>query len=219
MGRRQVLARLALVALACAGVAIAQPAITLSNPSAGASVSMPGTVTVSATVTPASGTVIASVSFYQGSVLLSQVTAAPYSISWSPLTPGTYSLQAVALDSAGLSASSAIVSVTALAPTTVGQVSYSYDPSGRIAGIAYGGLATESFSFDGSSNLTSAAFSFVTVADWRSPLVLKRAGNVALSVALPVRLVDSFSLLAYAGDSPARGLFAGSSRSSLLFSR
>ena len=198
------------MALACVGVAAAQPAITLSSPSSGASVSIPGAVSISAAVTPSSGTAIASVSFYQGSVLLSQVTASPYSIAWNPLTPGTYSVQAVAVDSAGGTATSAAVSVTVLAPATTTQVSYTYDSSGRLTAASFGSVATESFSLDASSNHTAVATTDQTTAMLNEAGQSQRRSSLRLIALAADKRAKWFSgrVSLLTGVSPAETQFA-----------
>src|SRR6202035_5847610 len=87
------------------------PTVSITAPSAGATVS--GTVAVTASATDNVG--VASVQFQvNGSNLGSPITAPPYTISWDTTTAanGTNSLTAVALDIAGNSATSAPVSVT-----------------------------------------------------------------------------------------------------------
>jgi fibronectin type 3 domain-containing protein len=87
------------------------PSVSITSPSAGATVS--GTVTVTAGASD-NGTV-AGVQFrLNGTNLGQEDTAAPYSISWDTLTSpnGPYSLSAVARDAAGNTTTSANVGVT-----------------------------------------------------------------------------------------------------------
>lgn len=91
------------------------PTISLAAPAAG---TVSGTVTVSANASD--NLAVVGVQFrLNGSNLGSEDTSAPYSLSWntSALTPGTsYILSATARDAAGLTATSAGVSVTIQAP-------------------------------------------------------------------------------------------------------
>jgi len=92
------------------------PVVTMTAPSAGASVT--GTVTVTADATDASGVV--GVQFLlDGALLGAEDTAAPYSVSWdtSGTSAGPHQLSATARDAAGNSATSAAVSVTVVNPT------------------------------------------------------------------------------------------------------
>jgi predicted phage tail protein len=58
---------------------------------------------------------ITQVAFYQGTTLLSTDTTAPYSYDWANVTPGTYSITAVAMDDANATTTSSAVSVTVTA--------------------------------------------------------------------------------------------------------
>src|SRR5207253_1858637 len=97
----------------------APPTASLTAPIAGASVA--GTITVSASATENVGA--AGVQFkLDGANLGAEVTAAPYSVSWTSTTTtnGAHTLTAVARDAAGNTATSAVVSVTVdNAPPTV----------------------------------------------------------------------------------------------------
>ena len=87
------------------------PVVTLTAPAANATYSAPATVTISATASDADGTV-SKVGFYNGSTLLTEVTAAPYSYTWSNVAAGTYAITAKATDNSGASATSSSVTIT-----------------------------------------------------------------------------------------------------------
>ncbi|MFO0578525.1 MAG: M4 family metallopeptidase [Polyangia bacterium] len=86
------------------------PTVSLTAPTAGATVS--GTVTISASAMDNVG--VAAVEFYSGTTLIGTDTSSPYSVSWDSksVTNGAYSLTAKAKDAAGNVGSSAAVSVT-----------------------------------------------------------------------------------------------------------
>jgi chitinase len=87
------------------------PVVTLTAPAPGAAFSAPATVTISATASDADGT-ISKVDFYNGTTLLSEVSAAPYIYTWSNVTAGAYSITAKATDNSGAAATSTAVSIT-----------------------------------------------------------------------------------------------------------
>ena len=87
------------------------PAVSITAPTAGTQVTLPTTVTISASASDPENR-MASVDFYAGSTLVLRDTTAPYSASWSPSAAGTYSLTAVAHDADGGSSTSSAVSVT-----------------------------------------------------------------------------------------------------------
>lgn len=86
------------------------PSVSLTAPSAGATVS--GSVTVSANASDAVG--VAQVEFLLDGALLGSDASAPYSLSWNSTTAanGTHTLQARATDLAGNVASSAAITVS-----------------------------------------------------------------------------------------------------------
>jgi uncharacterized protein RhaS with RHS repeats len=55
---------------------------------------------------------ITQVQFYQGSTLIGTATAAPYTFNWTGVAAGVYSLTAVATNDAGMTTTSAAVTVT-----------------------------------------------------------------------------------------------------------
>ena len=77
------------------------PTVSLTAPADGAVYTLPATVTMSATANGVEvDTPITRVDFYQGTTLIGGSTASPYTISWTPMTAGSYSLTAKATDSA-----------------------------------------------------------------------------------------------------------------------
>jgi RHS repeat-associated protein len=92
--------------------AVAQTTATLISPATSAVYSAPSSVTLTATATPAASTTITAVDFYAGTTLLAHDTTAPYSYTWTSVPVGTYSLTAVATDSASGTGTSWAVSIT-----------------------------------------------------------------------------------------------------------
>jgi PKD repeat protein len=92
------------------------PSVAIVAPASGALFAEPATVGVAATASDPDGTV-SSVRFYIGSALIGTSTVAPYAIpSATTLSAGTYALTAVATDNAGMSTTSASVTIFVLAP-------------------------------------------------------------------------------------------------------
>ena len=60
---------------------------------------------------------ITSVAYYSGTTLIGSATTAPYSVSWTNVAAGGYSITAVATDSLGATTTSP-VGITVLAQTT-----------------------------------------------------------------------------------------------------
>lgn len=95
------------------------PVVTVSSPVNGTKVTAPATMVITATASDPENR-MASVDLYVGSTLLKRDVTAPYSVSWSVSTAGTYAITAVAHDADGGSSTSAAASVTVGTSTTTG---------------------------------------------------------------------------------------------------
>lgn len=94
------------------------PSLTLDSPATGTAILPSNPVTLAATATDkalggANG-IVQSVQFFSGNISLGIDTTAPYSLTWTPPSPGTYSLTAVATDTEGASATSSVATLTVL---------------------------------------------------------------------------------------------------------
>jgi regulation of enolase protein 1 (concanavalin A-like superfamily) len=87
------------------------PTVSLTAPANGAQFTAPATITVSANASDPENR-LARVEFYANTTRIGTVTGAPYSMTWSGVSAGSYSLTAVAFDSDGGSATSAAASIT-----------------------------------------------------------------------------------------------------------
>jgi chitinase len=96
---------------ACGGPVNQPPTVSLTAPANGATFTAGGNITVSASASDSDGTV-AKVEFFQGSTSIGVDTSSPYSIVWSNVAAGSYTLKAVATDNAGATGTSATVSIT-----------------------------------------------------------------------------------------------------------
>jgi chitodextrinase len=87
------------------------PVVSITAPAA-SSVLQAGSITsVVATASDADGTV-SSVQFFANGVSIGSVSAAPYTVPWTPVAPGNYSLTAIATDNAFATTTSSAVAVT-----------------------------------------------------------------------------------------------------------
>ena len=89
------------------------PAVSITSPANLASISST-VVTINATSSDTDG-FLTKLEFFQGSTKIGEDTTAPYSLTWSGVAPGTYSLTAVATDNDGGLTTSAPVSITVTA--------------------------------------------------------------------------------------------------------
>jgi len=96
------------------------PLVSLTTPAAGATFAFPATITVTATASDPDGSV-AVVEFYAGATLIGSDSSSPYSVTWSGMAAGTYSMTAVARDQAGgmTVSSDRVISVTSVAQSSV----------------------------------------------------------------------------------------------------
>ena len=93
------------------------PTVSLTTPATGATYTAPASVAMSASASDPENS-LARVEFYSGTTLLASDTTAPYAYTWSSVPAGSYSLRAVAYDTAGASASTATHSITVSSTTT-----------------------------------------------------------------------------------------------------
>jgi RHS repeat-associated protein len=89
----------------------APPTVSLSSPAGDATFKAPASIPLTADVTDTDGT-IAQVEFYSGATLIGTRTAPPYSIAWTDVPQGTYSVTARVTDNHGAVTTSAPVGVT-----------------------------------------------------------------------------------------------------------
>lgn len=86
------------------------PTVSLTGPSSGSTYNAPATITLSANASDSDGTV-SQVQFYANYQLIGTATASPYTITWSNVAPGNYSIQAAVSDNGGVSVGSNVVSI------------------------------------------------------------------------------------------------------------
>jgi subtilisin family serine protease len=137
------------------------PTVSLTSPLSGATYNAPATIIISANASDSDGTVTG-VRFYSNSQLIGTATASPYSITWSNVAAGSYSLQAVVSDNGGISVGSNVVSVmveTGKVPTsTTGSTSYITSTTAQLNGtITPNGAATK-FWFEWGTSSSLATF-------------------------------------------------------------
>lgn len=90
-----------------------RPAVWLTAPNSGAQFAAPASINLAATATDAGGS-ITKVEFFAGSTLIGTDTTAPYTLAWTGVAAGTYTLTAKATDNGGASTTSSAVVVTVI---------------------------------------------------------------------------------------------------------
>jgi hypothetical protein len=111
------------------------PTVQITAPADG-SVVPPGTITLTATASDPDGT-IAQVAFYAGATLLGVDTAGPFTLAWTNVAVGDYTITARALDNAGGSATSVITVHVAGTPVSA--------PFGGVRAAVPGTIELENF--------------------------------------------------------------------------
>jgi sulfur relay (sulfurtransferase) complex TusBCD TusD component (DsrE family) len=92
-----------------------QPTVAVTAPATATSIAVNSTATVTATATAVAPLTVASVQFFANGVSLGTDTIFPYTVAWTPITTGTYSLTALVIDSAGNQATSTANTITVAA--------------------------------------------------------------------------------------------------------
>ena len=87
------------------------PMVSLTAPANGATFTAPASIALSATASDVDGTVT-QVDFFANGTILRTDTSSPYSFSWTNVSAGSYSLTAVARDSAGAATVSSTLDIT-----------------------------------------------------------------------------------------------------------
>jgi len=87
------------------------PTVNITSPANNDVFNEPATISITANASDSDGT-ISKVGFYNGTTLLGEVTASPYTYSWTGVAAGSYAITAKAYDEAGATATSSVVNVT-----------------------------------------------------------------------------------------------------------
>jgi len=111
----------------------AAPAVSITQPAAGAPFYAPASVNIAANASD-DGTV-AKVEFFNDATKLGEDATAPYAYAWTGVGQGTYTVTARATDNAGKTATSAPLTVTVRAPNTAPAVSITSPANGTVFGF------------------------------------------------------------------------------------
>ena len=129
------------------------PTVRLTNPAENASFLAPATIVLAVEARDPDGSV-SSVGYFRDGMLLGMVTNAPFSLTWSNIPAGQYSLTARATDNRSMTATSAPVHITVTQlPGTGPRLTMSRTPSGIL--LAWG---TNSYQLQVATNLTSGTW-------------------------------------------------------------
>ncbi len=131
----------------------ATPTIAITAPANGINIA-PGTPTpIAATASDTDGSV-ARVEFYDGDTKIGEDATAPFSVSWTPATPGSHRLIARAIDNVGATQDSTAINVTvgSTPPPTPSKLTVALQPNGSLRITVRG--SPGNYAVARSSNLT-----------------------------------------------------------------
>ncbi|MDB6030146.1 MAG: hypothetical protein JWM16_484, partial [Verrucomicrobiales bacterium] len=116
------------------------PSVTISLPTNGATFTAPASISLTANASDADGTV-AQVIFFANGALLGKSTNGPYSLLWTNVMAGAYTLTASAIDNVGVASTSAPVNITVYPvptqpPPTINNFSPSSGPIGSFVTLS-----------------------------------------------------------------------------------
>jgi regulation of enolase protein 1 (concanavalin A-like superfamily) len=165
---------------------------TVSLAASGAPYTAPATVSLTASASDPENQ-MGRVEFYNGSSLLGTDTTAPYSMTWSNVAAGTYSLAAIAYDAAGQSAQSAPVSITVSAAAN-------QPPTVSLTAPANGASYTAPASITISANASDPENQLTRVDFYNGSTLLGSDTNAPYSFAWSNVAAGTYSLTAIARD-------------------
>ncbi|QKG53514.1 Ig-like domain-containing protein [Hymenobacter sp. BRD67] len=173
------------------------PTVTLTAPANNAIVTLPASLTLTATAADANGTVT-KVDFYQGATLLGTSTTSPYSYTWAGAPAGVYVLTAKATDDGGATTTSSPVTVfVAAAGNTAPTVSLT-SPSDGARFLTPASITLSASATDAGGGIYKVDFyqgTTLLATSYTSPYSYTWAGAPAGSYALSAKATDTGGLV------------------------
>jgi len=114
-------------------LANAAPAVSITQPAAGAPFYAPASVSIAANASDDGS--VAKVEFFNGATKLGEDTTAPYAYAWTGVGQGSYTVTARATDNTGKTATSAALTVTVRPPNAPPAVSITSPANGATFGF------------------------------------------------------------------------------------
>jgi Domain of unknown function (DUF4082)/Bacterial Ig domain/Bacterial Ig-like domain (group 2)/Fibronectin type III domain len=196
-----------IVASSPANVTVVNPAptVVLTSPTNGATYTAPATMNLAAGVT-VNGHSITKVQFYNGVTLLGEDTSAPYSLTYSNVSAGSYSLTARAVYDAGSTVDSSPANINVMglpAPWQTADI-------GSVSAAGSASMSNGIYTVKGAGNISGTADNFRFVyqplsADGEIKSRLNSVGNTGTSGRIGVMIRESLtsgSKYAFMGISP-----------------
>jgi subtilisin family serine protease/chitodextrinase len=190
------------------------PTVSLTSPSNGATYNAPANITINAAASDSDGNV-SKVQFYSNNQLIGTATASPYSINWTNVAAGSYSLQAVVTDNGGIAVGSNVVSLKVNQPP----VASAGGPYSGTAGLLLQFNGSGSRDQDGTINLYQWNFGDGATATGAAPsYTYSAAGTYTVTLTVTdnngaTNIARTTATIALALPSAPTGLTASSNRS------
>jgi len=171
------------------------PTVSITSPASGTSYTAPASVVVNANASDSDGSVTR-VDFYAGTTLIGSDSSAPYSVTWSNVVAGSYSLTAKAVDNGGASTTSAAVAITVTAAANAApSVSISAPAAGTHfaagAAVPVTAAASDSDGSIASVMLYADGVAFATLGGASPPYTASVTGLAAGSHVLTAKATDN----------------------------
>ncbi len=176
----------------CNGSGNLPPLVTLTNPVNNATFTAPANLTLDADAADSDGSVT-QVTFYAGTSLLGTLTNAPFSLAWSSVPAGNYSLTAVATDDAGASSTSASVNISVISPVNLPPLVTLTNPVNNATFTAPANLTLDADATDSDGSVTQVTF-------YAGTSLLGTLTNAPFSLAWSSVPAGNYSLTAVATD-------------------
>ena len=168
------------------------PTVSVTSPTGGATFTAPANITVQATASDADGTVT-QVEFFAGGSSIGTDTSSPYSVSWTNVVAGSYSLTAVATDNGGAGTTSSAVNITVSSPSNQLPSVTLTSPSGGAQFTAPADVTFQATASDPDGNVVRVDFladGSVVGGDTTGPYAFTWSGVAAGTYVLEARATD-----------------------------
>ena len=163
------------------------PSIAIASPAAGQSFNTGASINLTVNAA-SSGAAIAQVQYFNGSALIGTVTQAPYSFTWSNITPGNLTLTAMATDVQGGATTSAPVSITVA-------------PAVAVTLTGSGAATTGGYTLNLNAAVSDLVGSVTQVAFYNGATLLGTVSQAPYSLNLPNLAPGTYLITAQASDS------------------
>lgn len=195
------------------------PTVSITSPANGATFNSNPTITINATASDVDGN-LSKVEFFQGTQSLGVDNSSPYSVTWSGMADGSYTLTAVATDNTNLTGRSSEVKITIGTVPLVASAGGPYSGKKGIAvtfnGSATGGKTPYTYSWnfgDGSTGTGNApTHAYASAGTFTASLTVTDASAKTASSSATVTITDEGNCSNYPAYPAGRGTYVGGTK-------